>query len=412
MRKLTVIYKGWGEQFELGALADDGTDLLFEYSSQAIKRGLELSPYKLPLGAKTYSDFPDHQLRLPGMISDALPDGWGLLLMDRLFRKQGKSPSQISPLDRLAFIGDNAMGALAFKPADDESLTDSDIQLLQLARNIREFESMSDESEELLRKLAVLGGSPHGARPKVLVNYDRQNNRMSNSQGSTGVPMLVKFPALHEHKEVCAVEALYGKLASACELQVSATQYFDLDEQLSAFASERFDRIDGMRVPMHTAAGAAHADFRIPQLDYTALLRLTQLMTRDAREVLHAFEHCVFNVMFNNRDDHSKNFSFLMGRDGRWRLSPAYDLTFSEGPRGEHQMDICGEARNPAGKHLLELAKKNSIAQKTAVQTIEEIADVAEHLSDFVGNLPIRTRTFELMEKTVKSNRIRLIEVI
>ncbi|MDP3508856.1 MAG: HipA domain-containing protein [Candidatus Melainabacteria bacterium] len=117
---------------------------------------------------------------------------------------------------------------------------------------------------------------------------------------------------------------------------------------------ERFDRLNGMRIPMHTEAGAAHVDFRIPQLDYVALLRLTRLMTRDVRELLQAFERCIFNAVFNNRDDHSKNLSFLMDRDGRWKVSPGYDLTFSEGPRGEHQLDICGEARAPTRKHLLE----------------------------------------------------------
>src|SRR6202035_3474580 len=137
-----------------------------------------------------------------------------------------------------------------------------------------------------------------------------------------------------------------------------------LDQELSAFGIERFDRLDGMRIPMHTAAGAAHVDFRIPQLDYVALLRLTQFITRDTREVLQAFERCVFNVVFNNRDDHSKNFSFRMDQDGRWMFSPAYDLTFSEGPRREHQMDICGEARAPARQHLLDLASKTGITER------------------------------------------------
>ncbi len=116
MKKLKVVYVGWGERYELGVLADDGRNLLFEYTAQAIKRGLELSPLKLPLSARSYGDFPEHQFRLPGLISDALPDGWGLLVMDRLFRKQGRQLNEISPVDRLAFIGNNAMGALVFEP--------------------------------------------------------------------------------------------------------------------------------------------------------------------------------------------------------------------------------------------------------------------------------------------------------
>ena len=407
MKKLNVIYSGWGERFELGVLADDSRDLLFEYSPQAIERGLQLSPFKLPLSARTFGDFPEHQLRLPGLIWDALPDGWGMLLMDRLFRRQGRNLDQLSPLERLAFIGDNAMGALVFEPAARETLTPADVQLFDLARDVRLV--MDDESEVLLRKLVLMGGSPHGARPKVLVNFDRQSNRMSNSDDGPGCPVLVKFPAKNEHKEVCAVEAMYGRIASACGLRVPVSQYFDLDQELSAFAVERFDRLDGMRMPMHTAAGAAHADYRIPQLDYVALLRLTQLMTRDIREVLQAFERCAFNVVFNNRDDHSKNFSFLMGKDGRWRFSPAYDLTFSEGPNGEHQMDICGEARAPAREHLLQLANKTGIPKRAAAETIERIASVAERFCDFVGDLPIRKETLDLIEKAVKLNCSRLI---
>ncbi len=164
MKKLNVIYAGWGERFQFGELADDGKDLLFEYSAQAIKRGLELSPYKLPLSAVAYGEFPEHQLKLPGLISDALPDGWGMLLMDRLFRKEGRNLADISPLDRLAFIGDRAMGALTFEPADRETLSGKDVQLLELAQDVRQV--MEDGSEDLLRKLALMGGSPHGARQR------------------------------------------------------------------------------------------------------------------------------------------------------------------------------------------------------------------------------------------------------
>jgi len=407
VKKLNVVYRGWGEQFELGVLADGSNDLLFEYSKPAIERGLQLSPFKLPLSAKSFGNFPEHQHRLPGLVSDSLPDGWGMFLMDRLFRKLGRSLDQISPLDRLALIGDKAMGALIFEPSDGEELTIADVQLLDLAQDVRQV--IDAESEVLLRKLVLMGGSPHGARPKVLVNFDRQSNRMCNSESGTGIPMLVKFPAQREHKEVCAVEAMYGRIANASGIRAPIMEYFDLGKELSAFGIERFDRLNGMRIPMHTAAGAAHVDFRIPQLDYVALLRLTQLMTRDVREVQQAFDRCVFNVVFNNRDDHSKNFSFLMEKDGSWKVSPGYDLTFSEGPRGEHQLDICGEARLPARKHLLQLANKTGIAEPAAVQSIERIVSVAENFCDFVGDLPIRAETVKFIEKAIKLNCDRLI---
>jgi serine/threonine-protein kinase HipA len=262
----------------------------------------------------------------------------------------------------------------------------------------------------MLRRLALIGGSPHGARPKVLVNFDKSTNLISTPESNRGTPMLVKFPAQGEHKEACAIEALYCRLAHASNIHVPAYKYFDLDKELSAFGIERFDRFDGMRMPMHTAAGAAHADFRHPQLDYISLLRLTKLMTKDMREVLRTFERCVFNVAFNNRDDHSKNFSFLMGKEGRWRVSPAYDLTFSPGSNGEHQMDICGEARQPGRKQLLELAAKTGIKQNVAAEAIDRIADVSKSFSEFVGELPVRERTLEFIEKVVAANRERLIQ--
>jgi serine/threonine-protein kinase HipA len=398
--------RGGGERFQLGTLADDGKELLFEYSPEALKRGLELSPHRLPLSDKAYGDFPDHQLKLPGLISDSLPDGWGMLLMDRLFRKQGKRLEQISPLDRLAVIGDTAMGALAFEPAAGGILTHEDVQLLELARQTREV--LNDKSEDLLRKLVMMGGSPQGARPKVLVNFDRSTNKMANWADAEGIPILVKFPAQNEHKEVCAIEAMYSRIAKACGLKVPRAEYFDLNKDLSAFGIERFDRLDGMRVPMHTAAGAAHVNFRIPELDYINLLRLTQRMTKDAREVLLAYERCVFNVVFNNRDDHSKNFSYLLGKDGRWQFSPAYDLTYCVGPGGEHQMDICGEAREPTRQNLLALAKKGGIPEKTAIDSVERIADVATRFNEFTDEFPIRKATIREIGAAVSANQARM----
>ncbi|MFL9994918.1 type II toxin-antitoxin system HipA family toxin [Paraburkholderia sediminicola] len=407
MKKLSVVYAGWSERFELGKLGDDGTNLIFEYSSEAQQRGLELSPLHLALRQQAYDSFPDHQFRLPGLISDALPDGWGMLLMDRLFRQRGWEPARMSPLDRLAFIGEKAMGALVFEPAQGDDLQPSDVQLVELAREVREV--MTDGSTELLRELVLMGGSPHGARPKVLVNFDPHSGRMSNSEQSAGSPWLVKFPAQYDHKEVCAVEALYAVLAQACEIPVPATRYFDLGSRLSAFGIERFDRSGAQRVPMHTAAGALNANFRYPSIDYGSLLKLTRFITRDEREVLRAFERCVFNVVFNNRDDHTKNFSFRLSAQGQWQFSPAYDLTFNEGPGGEHQMDVCGESRAPARRHLLQLASLTGIPARAAEAVIERTVGVAGRFRDHARSFPIRRATVSLIAGKIETNRTRML---
>lgn len=301
------------------------------------------------------------------------------------------------------------MGALAFEPAERESLTPETVSLLELAQSVQSV--LEGDSEALLLELALMGGSPHGARPKVLVTFDRVNNQMSTAANADGdtIPMLVKFPAQNEHKEVCAIEAMYAKIAQACDINMPEAQYFDLNSELSAFGVERFDREGKIKIPIHTAAGAAHVDFRVPQLDYIALLRLTKFMTRDIREVHRAYERCVFNVVFNNRDDHSKNFSYLMRRDGQWQVSPAYDLTFCEGPNGEHQMDICGEARAPSRADLLKLANKGGLLEHHALESIDRICTVSRQIRDFGNDFPIRKDTMNGIIKNVDANCARLL---
>lgn len=376
MKKITVNYAGWGEQWPLGTLADNGKELLFEYHPEALARGLELSPRHLKLGPETFGGFPLFQHRLPGLIADCLPDGWGLLLMDRFFRKyRGLETHQIGALDRLAFLGDRAMGALTFEPAEAAALTPSELDLMTLARAVRLV--VTDRAEPALEQLALIGGSPHGARPKALVQYDPDTQHMSTLPAAPGSAWLVKFPGRTEAAEVCALEHVYADLARSCGLEMPRTRYFTLAEGLAAFAIERFDRSKDQRIPMHTLAGASHADFRLPSMGYLALLRMTRLMTRSEHEVLKAFQRCVFNVAFNNRDDHTKNFAYLLNEQGHWRLAPGYDLTFCTGPGGEHQMDIEGEGKAPGLSHLMALAKNAGLDPAACLRIIEQVAEQA-----------------------------------
>ena len=236
MKRLRVVYEGWGENFDLGLLADDGQQLLFEYVQSAIDRGLQLSPFRLPLQAGARGDFPRHQFRLPGLVSDSLPDGWGMLLMDRLFRQRGVDVSQVSPLERLGVIGRRSMGALTYLPESESPLTMADVDLHTIAAEVQD--AMSGESEPVLRELLLMGGSPHGARPKVLVNVDLDSNRMWNVEDAPGVPWLIKFPAQTEHAEVCAIEALYADLVRASGIDMPDTRYFDLGQSGAAFGIE------------------------------------------------------------------------------------------------------------------------------------------------------------------------------
>lgn len=398
MKKLDVRYAGWGEDWLLGTLADDGQTLLFEYSPAALERGLELSPVHLKLRAAAYADFPGYLHRLPGLVADSLPDGWGLMLMDRLFRRDGvRHPG---PLDRLAFIGHRAMGALCFVPPHDAGADEPDWNLPTLAReNQRAFEG---EANDALRALAVAGGSPQGARPKALVQLDEATGNVSTRQDASGTPWLVKFPARGEHKEVCAIEQLYADLARACGIDMPRSRWFDLGSNMAAFGVARFDREQGMRVPVHSLAGLLQVDFRTPgMVDYTALLRATRLMTRDQREVQVAFARAVFNVVFHNRDDHPKNFAWRLGRDSRWRLAPAFDLTFSDGPAGQHSLDVCGEADGITREHLLKLATDGDVPASEASGILERVNSVAADFAARCQSYPIRKATVVNMAKAV-----------
>ncbi len=405
-KNLTVYYQGWGERWKWGQLADDGQRILFEYSAESIRRGLELSPLKLPLQTHSFDPFPPHQWGLPGIIADGLPDGWGLVLMDRFFRKIHKNPATVSPLERLAFVGTRGLGALTFEPSLTDKTKPKPLKWLELANNVEKL--MSGQGQEVLKEMALLGGSPQGARPKVLAYFDPASNHLSNSPFKEGEPWLIKFPAENESKESCAIEKLYADLLSACDIETPTARFFDLDSRRAAFGTKRFDREGAIRVPTHTLAGFLHADHRVPSPDALTFLRATRFFTRDEREVKKAFERCVFNVLFNNRDDHAKNFSYRMAPTGDWTLAPAYDVTYSTGPRGEHHMDVEGEGANPGREHLLSLAKKAGLKEKDAKETINKFCAVSLRLKSLAAPLPLKKSTLFTINKTIAATRKRL----
>lgn len=360
-------------------------------------------------GDRTYADWllllPPHLQRLPGLIADNLPDGWGLMLMDRLFRQEGlRHPG---PLDRLAFIGDRAMGALRFVPAAEPEAQEPDWNLLALAQQC--VRAQTGDAETALRELALAGGSPQGARPKALVQYDRAASQVSTRHDAPGEPWLVKFPAQGEHKEVCATEQMYAELARDCGLEVPTSAWFDLSPKLAAFGVARFDREQGLRVPVHSLAGLLQVDFRLAgSADYTTFLRATRLLTRDEREVQKAFARAVFNVLFHNRDDHPKNFAWRLGRDRRWRLAPAFDLSFSDGPMGQHHMDVCGEGKVVERGHLRRLASEGGLPLKMAEAVIDAMLEQAMTFTQRATALPIRRATAQQMNTAIKACRKQL----
>ncbi|MBR7214161.1 type II toxin-antitoxin system HipA family toxin [Pseudomonas sp. B2021] len=419
LEQVNVFYEGWGERWQWGSLVSTtaltGRPLIvFEYSNEARQKGLELCSYMLPLeGAQLRRDFPDHQLHLPGPIYDALPDGWGMLLMDRMFRRRGLTTARIGPLERLAYIGSNAMGAVTFEPvAPEGQASEAHIPLEQLAAQVQQV--LHGDGGEFLHTLLLVGGSPQGARPKALVYRDPVTGGFTTAVTPGFEAWLIKFPAKEEHAEVCAIEMVYAECLRLCGIDTPDTQYFSLPDGLAAFASKRFDRRDGLRVPMQSLAAFTGANYRSPGvLDYVNFLRATQMCTNDVREMARAFERAVFNVAFNNRDDHPKNFAYIMSQGGQWRLSPAYDVTFCEGPGGYHQMDVMGEALSISRTQLLRLAEEAEVPPDLAGSMIDGICEVARRFSAIAENLypqDITRDTLRLIQGRIDENVARLVQ--
>ena len=419
IKKLSVIYDGWGERWPLGTLADTGRDILFEYSSQAMARALQLSPMHQPLpragAAAVAFKGQSHAYGLPGFIADALPDGWGMLLMDRALRKLGRNPREVSVLERLAIVGERAMGALSFEPADEDVLPAETLQLKALAKEVMALQSDDNAGDHAtdaqLRHLMQLGGSPQGARPKVLVDFNTRTGRLSSGMPLTGstTPWLIKFPAGGEHREVSAIEELYARVARHGGMDMPRSRFFDLGTKSSAFGVERFDREvklnkpnrevkpdkQVIRVPLMSVSAYLQADHRLPSLDYETVLLATLRLTGDQREVVKAFERCIFNVILHNRDDHSRNFAYRLNEQGRWQLSPAFDLTYSFGPGGEHATTVAGHGKDISRAHLLQVAKAGGVPVKTAQRCINEWVAAANGMEKCARDLPIRRATLQ-----------------
>jgi serine/threonine-protein kinase HipA len=410
--RLNIRYLGWGQDWPLGLLSEVQGRLLFEYSPQAIDKGLQFSPLRVPLprpGAvqQAYTG-PAHCHGLPGFIADCLPDGWGMLLMDRALRKAGRHPQAVSVLERLAIVGHSAIGALAFEPADPlEAEEAGTVQIAALAREVQAVAADDQErsSSAQLRRLLLLGGSPQGARPKALLRWQRDANRFAPASAAAGEPWLLKFPARGEHAEVCALEMFYARLARAGGMDMPEAAFFPLGAGHAAFGVRRFDRVnlDGaeQRAPVLSMAALLDADYRLPALDYETVLLATARLTGDYRETLKAFERCVFNVLTHNRDDHAKNFAFRMEPDGRWRLSPAFDLSFSHGPGGQHSTSVAGEGAAPGRADLMQVAQRGGVRDKDARACLAHWMEVLQPQPDLLSGLPIREATLRMLRTTL-----------
>jgi len=340
---------------KVGRLAETQEKLLaFEYDPDWLLDGFSISPFKLPLEKRVFIAQRDPFEGNFGVFNDSLPDGWGRLLIDRLLLKKRIDPASVSVLDRLAIIGTSGMGALEYKPEIQlvEKIKIDDLDILA-----REIEAILNEkyNGRKLEELVKLGGSSVGARPKVLIKVDNED-------------WLIKFRASIDPKNMGEQEFTYMAAAKAAGLIVPQTRLFEG----KYFGVKRFDRIKKSKVFMISASGLLDTSHRIPALDYNSLMALTMELTRDFREVSIMFRLMCFNIIVHNRDDHSKNFSFLYDK-GKWQVAPAYDLVYADGMNGEHATTIDGEGHNPTEKDIMSVAKKAGLDLRKAKEIFEEV---------------------------------------
>jgi serine/threonine-protein kinase HipA len=314
----------------------------FEYDKAWLSDGFSISPFKLPLEKKVFIANPDPFDGNFGVFNDSLPDGWGKMLIDRMLVKKGVNPAQVSILDRLAIVGASGMGALEYKPETTlsrASVTTNDIN--KLAEEAHNMLNENPCTENALADLLKLGGASGGARPKVLLRIDNES-------------WLIKFCALSDPKNMGKQEYEYSIIAKNCGINMPETRLF----KNKYFGVARFDRKpNGERVFVLSASGLLESSHRYPSLDYVDLLNATLKLTKSYAEVEKMFRIMCFNVFAHNRDDHSKNFSFLYDNNS-WIVSPAYDLVYAEGMGGEHATTINGQGKKPNETDIINVAEK------------------------------------------------------
>ena len=402
-----------GEHRRVGVLAQNREGVFFQYDADYLRSCPSLAPLTLAFDGLLQRGPLDPHDGLHGAFADSLPDGWGRLLMDRVCRRHGILPSELTPMDRLSYVGNRGLGALQYSPPSaftTESPTDVD--LMELAERARAL--FEDDSADVLPELAATG-SLGGARPKALVYLEASGDPRASTQPGVGLePWLVKFtsaslPLGHE-ESLC--EAAYLTLAQEAGIDTPRWRLIPARQRAgsSAIASLALKRFDctpaGGRLHMLSLCGLLDADFRAPSMDYEDLIKASQVLCESPAVGQSQFVRAVFNLFAVNQDDHTRNWSFLQDDGGRWRPSPCYDVTFSPSPYGEHATAYVGHGATPPLKDMQRLAAQANFATwARAREVIEEVVDVLQRWPTVASELDVRQDTRRLVGQRLEAAR-------
>lgn len=417
----------WGRPMGVAAWDKRG-HAIFEYTKAFIAAGLPVAPLKMPLAARPYS-FPalarseDFQ-GLPGMLADALPDKWGNKLIERWLMDQGRDLASVSPIEKLCFIGNRAMGALEFKPFAGPAAKNGPLHvaaLLDLAQEILKAKatrtaSLSAKDKNTLAQVILVGSSVGGNRAKAIIAWNRKTNEVRAGdipQPKAFEPWIIKFDETGsgngaQPKGYGRLEYAYHLMAKAAGIEMADCRLWE-EHGRAHFMTRRFDRLaDGSKLHTQSLSALAHLDRDKGPHSYETAFQVLREIQAPANDASELFRRAVFNVAAKNRDDHAKNFSFLMTPGGRWRLAPAFDVTWAYNPKGvwtqQHQLSIGGKTTEISRSDLVNLAKRESVRQGAKI--VEQVLEAVDQWPDFAAEAEVSKDRTAAIAKQIGNNSL------
>jgi serine/threonine-protein kinase HipA len=428
----TAIVSLWGDTVGAVAWLPDRDYGIFEYDPVFLKKGLDVSPLHMGLAAARHGDgkfaFPALNkatfLGLPGMLADALPDKFGNSMIDVWLARHGRDSAGFSPVERLCYTGTRGMGALEFAPAMikkfDTAVPVAITELVTLAQTIvRERKTLhvtlgesDQENADAIADILRVGTSAGGARAKAVIAMAANGNVIS---GQATVPegydyWILKFDGvtdieLGEAQGYGRIEYAYYLMAIAAGIHMTECRLLE-ENGRAHFMTKRFDRVQGKKLHMQSLCGLAHYDFNMAgAYSYEqafAVMRTLRLSKADAAE---QYRRMVFNIVARNLDDHTKNIAFLMAADGKWQLSPAYDVIYSHNPAGkwtnQHQMSVNGKRDKFTRAELVAVGESISLAKADAI--IDEVAAAVEKWPDYAKQAGVPDK---ILKDIAKNHRL------
>lgn len=371
MRRVTVYWWKGEQRIPVLELAQaKSPEIVLEWDKEFLTSSIELSPITFKKAPGLIQCPKDPFNGLPGFLSDNIPDGWGRILLRHAFQKKGLSLQDVSPLDMLSFIGDKGMGALSFEPAlkDKETWAEGEIDLDELESEIEPI--ISGTPGEVIEQFISGGASPNGIRPKIIAK-EQEGKFFIGDDNLKADEWLIKFRAPGDSPDSGKIEYIYSLLAREAGLRVPETKLISTNKD-SFFAAKRFDREGGKRLHMHTLSGLLQVSPANYSISYEYLARVSNALTKNVQELEQVFRLAAFNVFSVNRDDHTKNVAFLMDEEGRWKLAPAYDLTFILGQNAEHKMAV-NDSERPLESDLQKFGKDYGLSAKKVKVILDEV---------------------------------------